>query len=58
MMHSIKGINEKYGISIPMLKKLVSNKMVTVVKVGTKNFIKESDIEKYIEDNTVKAIDA
>ena len=52
-MHSIKGIHENYGISISMLKKLITNKTITVVKIGTKNFIKEEDIENYIDMNTV-----
>ena len=54
-MYSLKDINNKYGISIPMLKKMVANRMITVVKIGTKNFIKESDIEQYIEANTREA---
>ena len=53
-MYSLRGINEKYGISIPMLKKLVQNKDITVVKIGAKNFIKEEDIENYIEERTVR----
>ena len=54
-MYSLKDINNKYGISIPMLKKMVANRMITVVKIGTKNFIKESDIEQYIDANTREA---
>ena len=54
-MYSLKDINNKYGISIPMLKKMVANRMITVVKIGTKNFIKEADIEQYIEANTREA---
>ena len=54
-MYSLKDINSKYGISIPMLKKMVANRMITVVKIGTKNFIKESDIEQYIDANTREA---
>ena len=56
-MYSLRGVNEKYGITISMLKKLIANKMITVVKIGAKNFIKEQDIEDYIETNTRRAND-
>ena len=54
-MYSLKGINERYGITISMLKKLISNGKLTVVKIGNKNFVKESDIENYINVNTTEA---
>ncbi len=56
-LYSLKGINETYGITISMLKKLISTDKITVVKIGNKNFIKESDIEDYIERNTRTASD-
>ena len=56
-MYSLRGCNERYGITISMLKKLIVNKEITVVKIGTKNFIKEEDIEDYITKRTVKAKD-
>ena len=52
-LNSLRGTSEKYGISLPMLKKLVFNKEITVVKIGAKNFIKEEDIEAYIDERTV-----
>ena len=51
-LYSLKGINANYGITISMLKKLIVQGNLTVVKIGTKNFIKESDIEDYIDKNT------
>lgn len=56
-MYSLRGVNDKYGISIPMLKKLVANEEITVVKVGNKNFIKEEDIHQYIDERTVRRRD-
>ncbi len=56
-LYSLKGINETYGITISMLKKLISTNQITVVKIGNKNFIKESDLEDYIERNTRTASD-
>ena len=54
-MYSLRGINDRYGITISMLKKLIANKQISVTKIGAKNFIKEEDIERYIEDRTIKA---
>ncbi len=56
-LYSLKGINEEYGITISMLKKLIATHKLTVVKIGNKNFIKESDIEDYIHKNTKEASD-
>ena len=54
-MYSLKGIYVEYGITVPMLKKLIADKKLTRVKVGAKNFIRKDDIEAYIERNTIKA---
>ncbi len=54
-LHSLKDIAKIYGITVPMLQKLIQNNQITRVKVGAKNFISEDIIEKYISDNTVKA---
>lgn len=50
---SLKNIYDKYGISVPMLKKLIINNQITRVKVGAKNFISEEVIEEYIKSNTI-----
>ena len=54
-LHSLKDIATRYGISIPMLKKLISQNKITRVKVGAKNFISEEAIEDYINTNTISA---
>ena len=54
-MYSLRGVHEKYGITVSMLKKLIANKEITRVKIGAKNFIREDDIEAYIEKNTFRA---
>jgi predicted site-specific integrase-resolvase len=54
-LYPLKGVHEEYGISISMLKKLIIQGKLTVVKVGAKNFIKEQDIEDYIDRNTKEA---
>lgn len=53
-MYSLRGISEKYGIGLPMLKKMVANKDLEVIKIGAKNFVREKEIENYIERRTVK----
>ena len=55
-LYSLKGINENYGIGIPMLKKMIRERTISVVKVGNKNFIKKEDIEEYITTNTKEKI--
>ena len=54
-LYSLKGIHETYGISVPMLKKLIYNKQIAVTKVGNKNFIMDDTIEEYITKNTKEA---
>jgi len=54
-LYSLKGIYETYGISVPMLKKLIYNKQIAVTKVGNKNFIMDDTIEEYITKNTKEA---
>lgn len=55
MLYSLKEIHTRFGISVPMLKKLILHNKITVVKIGVKNFIRESIIEQYITNNTVEA---
>ena len=54
-LYSIKETYETFGITEPMMRKLILNKEIEYVKVGTKNFIKESTILDYINSRTVKA---
>ncbi len=50
---SLNDVEEQFGIGVPMLKKLIMNKEITVVKVGVKNFIKYADVIEYIDSRTV-----
>lgn len=52
-MYSLKEASDLTGISIAMFKKLLRNYKLEYVKVGAKNFIKESVLLKYVNDNTV-----
>lgn len=53
LLLSLKEIETEYGIKVSMLKKLIGNHEITVVKVGVKNFVRRLDIEDYIDRNTV-----
>ncbi len=50
---NLKDIQEEFGISISMLKKLIINKEINVVKIGAKNHIKVCDLLAYIDERTV-----
>lgn len=52
-LYSIKDTYETFGISEPMMRKLILNKQIEYVKIGTKNFIKESTILDYINSRTI-----
>lgn len=54
-LYSIKDTYETFGITESMMRKLILNKQIEYVKVGAKNFIKESTILAYINSRTVKA---
>ena len=53
-LYSIREAHSISGISIPMFKKLIQHKQISYVKVGNKNFIKESTLEEYINNRTVE----
>ena len=50
---SFNDVEEQFGIGVSMLKKLLINKEITVVKVGAKNFMKYVDVMGYIDERTV-----
>lgn len=52
---NLNEVDEIFGIGVSMLKKLISEKQITVVKVGAKNHIKYSDIVAYIDSRTIEA---
>lgn len=53
-LNSLRETEEKYGVTVAMLKKLIANNQIERVKIGAKNFISEEVIEAYIEANTIK----
>lgn len=56
LLFSIKQIDEMKIIKSDMLKKLIYNQEIEVVKVGNKNFISRVALIAYLEANTIPAV--
>ncbi|MDY4829695.1 MAG: DNA-binding protein [Campylobacter sp.] len=56
ILFSIKEIDEMGLIKSDMLKKLIYNREIEVVKVGTKNFISRSVLILFLKKNTLPAL--
>jgi len=55
ILFSIKDIDEMNLIKSDMLKKLIYNREIEVVKLGKKNFISKVALVTYLEANTIPA---
>ena len=55
VLFSIKQINDMKLIKSDMLKKLIYNREIEVVKIGKKNFISRMVLINYLEANTILA---
>ena len=55
VLFSIKDINNMGIIKSDMLRKLIYNRAITVVKLGSKNFIARNILIDYLEANTIPA---
>ncbi len=55
ILFSIKDIDNMGLIKSDMLKKLIYNRAITVVKLGSKNFIARNTLIAYLEANTIPA---
>jgi len=53
---SIKDIDELNIIKKDMLKKLIYNREIEVVKIGNKNFISRQALIEYLKKNTIPAV--
>lgn len=56
ILFSIKEIDVMSLIKSDMLKKIIYNREIEVVKIGKKNFISRSALIDYLTKNTFKAI--
>lgn len=55
LLFSIKMINDMYLIKSDMLKKIIYNGEIEVVKIGNKNFVSRACLIAYLEANTIPA---
>ncbi len=53
ILFSIRQIDEMGLIKSDMLKKIILNRAIEVVKLGKKNFISRMSLIGYLEDNTI-----
>jgi hypothetical protein len=53
VLFSIKQINDMNLIKSDMLKKLIYQRAIEVVKIGNKNFISKTVLIKFLEANTI-----
>lgn len=53
ILFSIKEIDEMNLIKSDMLKKIIYNRRIEVVKIGKKNYISKQALITYLEANTV-----
>lgn len=53
ILFSIRQISELQLIKIDMVKKLIYNREIEVVKIGKKNFISRTALIAYLERNTI-----
>lgn len=55
VLFSIKEIDNMGLIKSDMLRKMIYNRSITIVKLGSKNFIARDTLITYLEANTVPA---
>jgi len=55
VLFSIKQINDMNLIKSDMLKKLIYQRAIEVVKIGNKNFISRMALIAFLEENTISA---
>ena len=56
ILFSIKDIDNLGIIKSDMMKKLIYNRAITVVKIGSKNFIARETLISYLSDNVIPAL--
>lgn len=56
ILFSIKQISDMNLIKSDMLKKLIYQRAIEVVKIGTKNFISRTALIAFLENNTIAPI--
>ncbi len=52
-IYSSKDVANMWGCSLAMIKKLQYAGEIEVIKIGNKTCIKESEVQRYIDSNTI-----
>lgn len=52
----VHGVENRYGISVRMLRRLVAERRIPFVKVGKHVRFRPEHIEAWLDDNTVQAV--
>ena len=55
-MYPFTEVAEAWHCSLAIVKKLHSQRAFDVVKLGSKNFVRATEIERFINQNTISAI--
>lgn len=58
VLFSIKEISDLGIIKSDMCKKLIYNRKIEVVKLGTKNFIARVELIRYLKSRTISAVNS
>jgi hypothetical protein len=58
VLFSIKEISDLGIIKSDMCKKLIYNRKIEVVKLGTKNFIARAEVIRYLKSRTISAVNS
>jgi hypothetical protein len=58
VLFSIKEISDLGIIKSDMCRKLIYNRKIEVVKLGTKNFIARAEVIRYLKSRTISAVNS
>lgn len=56
ILFTIRDIDQMKLIKASMLKKLIYNNEIEVVKIGNKNYISRSELINYLKKNTIPSV--
>jgi hypothetical protein len=57
VLFSIKEIADLGIIKSDMCKKLIYNREIEIVKLGSKNFVSKAELIRYLQTNTISTIE-
>jgi hypothetical protein len=54
-LYPFREVADAWHCSVSMIKKLHSQRAFEVKKIGSKNYISESEINRFLDENTIAA---